>query len=265
MTVIPARYWLIAVGAAVATHAMIGAALFWTSGESGAREAGHGGVEVALGPAGGAPGSALEVEGMREAETVVPSAADTQTVEEVEASEPKTAEALSARTALAAEVEPVETVDGSQQQPPRKPQPSAIPTLQPAKEVQPTAPAVSGADGQAGSGESSGAGRGDNATGGGVPGASVDYMARLRAWLEQHKRYPRRARLRRQQGTTMLSFVVDRTGTVVEYSIRESSGYRLLDEEAVAMIERAQPLPAFPEDMSQRRLQLVVPVQFFLM
>src|SRR3546814_5511323 len=90
-------------------------------------------------------------------------------------------------------------------------------------------------------------------SGGGAPGAFVDYKAQLYAWLEKHKEYPRRARLRRQEGTALLEFAMDRGGRVLSYRIVESSGYKLLDDEVVAMIERASPLPTPPAAMEGER------------
>lgn len=100
-------------------------------------------------------------------------------------------------------------------------------------------------------------------SGGGAAGAFVDYKAQLQAWLEKHKEYPRRAQLRRQEGTARLYVAFDRHGIVLEYRILESSGYKLLDEEVVAMIKRASPLPAPPAAMPGDRLDYIVPVEFF--
>lgn len=105
---------------------------------------------------------------------------------------------------------------------------------------------------------------GDSFTGGGLMGDSQDYTATLLAWLEQHKEYPRMARNRRQQGTVMLYFMLDRQGRVSASRIEQSSGYQTLDAEALKMLERAQPLPAIPDAMPNETLELVVPVQFFL-
>jgi len=100
--------------------------------------------------------------------------------------------------------------------------------------------------------------------GGGSPGETADYMMQLQAWLERHKGYPRRARLRHQEGTALLYFVMDGNGRVLEYRLEKSSGHALLDREVKEMIERAQPLPRIPEHMQQTRLELVVPVRFSL-
>ncbi len=84
------------------------------------------------------------------------------------------------------------------------------------------------------------------------------------AWLEKHKEYPRQSQLRRQQGTAVLHFELDRQGRVLRYRIRTSSGFPELDREVEAMIKRAEPLPPMPADMTQAKLELLVPVQFRL-
>ncbi|EAR23322.1 energy transducer TonB [Nitrococcus mobilis] len=104
----------------------------------------------------------------------------------------------------------------------------------------------------------------DATSGGGSPGAVADYAALIRAWLERHKRYPHRAQLRRLEGTALLYFVMNRQGQVLNYRIRQSAGSAILDRAVKAMIERANPLPAMPQDMRQARLELVIPVRFSL-
>lgn len=82
--------------------------------------------------------------------------------------------------------------------------------------------------------------------------------------LERHKRYPRAAQARRQQGVAQVRFTMDRQGRVLSARLEKTSGHESLDEETVAMVERASPLPAPPPEMAQDRIELVVPVQFFL-
>ena len=71
------------------------------------------------------------------------------------------------------------------------------------------------------------------------------------ARLQQSKRYPSGAEARREQGVVTLSFSVDRNGQVLSRSIARSSGHPALDQEVLAMVQRAQPLPAFPAAMPQ--------------
>lgn len=106
---------------------------------------------------------------------------------------------------------------------------------------------------------------GEEAERGGEPAKIPhDYLGKLRAWLEMHKEYPYRAKRRRQQGTAVLHFTVDREGRVSSYRIVESSGHRMLDDEVEALIERAQPLPELPPEVMHASLELVVPIQFSL-
>ena len=97
-----------------------------------------------------------------------------------------------------------------------------------------------------------------------VPDAWSEYLGELQTWLRQHKEYPRRARFRRQEGTTFLQFVIDRDGRLRAYDIEKSSGHDLLDRAVIDMIQRAQPLPPIPNDLEQNRLVLTVPVEFVL-
>lgn len=93
----------------------------------------------------------------------------------------------------------------------------------------------------------------------------------LRAWqsillahLERHKRYPSSAQARRQQGVAYVRFVMDRKGNVLSAALARTSGHSVLDTESRELIKRAEPLPTPPPDMPQARIELVVPVQFYI-
>ena len=82
--------------------------------------------------------------------------------------------------------------------------------------------------------------------------------------LERFKRYPAGAQFRREQGVVYLRFSMDRRGKVVAASIDKSSGADALDQETLALIRRAEPLPPPPAEMTGDPVELVVPIQFFL-
>lgn len=98
----------------------------------------------------------------------------------------------------------------------------------------------------------------------GTGAGEADFVARLRAWLAQHQHYPDRARARRQQGTALVSFVMDREGRVLSSRLQQSSGYAMLDREALALLARAEPLPAIPPSLGADRLEIAVPIRFDL-
>jgi len=90
------------------------------------------------------------------------------------------------------------------------------------------------------------------------------YLGRLLAQLNRFKQYPRAARQAHIEGVVMLHFVMGADGKVESFEIAKSSGRPVLDAEALALIQRAQPLPALPADFPTRTLDAVVPVEFSL-
>jgi protein TonB len=82
--------------------------------------------------------------------------------------------------------------------------------------------------------------------------------------LQRFKSYPSGARARNEQGVVILAFTVDRNGHVMSRQIMTGSGYPDLDAEVLTMIERAQPLPAFPASMTQAQQDFSVPIRFSL-
>ena len=77
-------------------------------------------------------------------------------------------------------------------------------------------------------------------------------------------RYPVSARQRHQQGTVYVRFVMDRRGHVLSSQVERTSRFPALDEEGLALLARAQPLPAPPADVVGEQIQLVVPIVFSL-
>ncbi|MCB1755286.1 MAG: energy transducer TonB [Gammaproteobacteria bacterium] len=90
------------------------------------------------------------------------------------------------------------------------------------------------------------------------------WRASLVARLDKAKRYPRRARRLRQEGVSYLRFSMDRDGNILSSSLERSSGHPLLDEETLALLKRAEPLPPPPPVVAGERLEFVVPVEFIL-
>ena len=90
----------------------------------------------------------------------------------------------------------------------------------------------------------------------------ASWQKRLINHLNRHKRYPDAARSRHAQGTVVVAFKIDRFGQLVASHVTKSSGSPALDDEALAVLQRASPLPAPPEQMPGAMLDLVLPIQF---
>ncbi|WMJ69378.1 TonB family protein [Stenotrophomonas sp. 24(2023)] len=94
--------------------------------------------------------------------------------------------------------------------------------------------------------------------------AMARWQAQLLGHLERHKRYPRQAQRRREQGVADVQFAVDRHGQVSAIRLLQGSGVAALDAETLAVVQRAQPVPPPPAGVPGDPVQVVVPVEFFL-
>jgi len=80
----------------------------------------------------------------------------------------------------------------------------------------------------------------------------ISFMRRFRNNIYGVWNYPESARIRNQQGSCLLRITVDRDGNVTDVKLMESSGYRVLDDEAMRAVRQGAtygPLPrAYPND-----------------
>lgn len=88
--------------------------------------------------------------------------------------------------------------------------------------------------------------------------ALPSYRDRLNAHLQRYKEADANGR----QGVAMLTFTVGRHGQVLGSRITGSSGVAELDAATLALIRRAQPLPAFPPEITQASLSFTVPIRY---
>lgn len=95
----------------------------------------------------------------------------------------------------------------------------------------------------------------------GSPGkvSESKWQSRLLTHLERNKRYPPASRKRRQEGVAHVRFSIDTNGRVLSAAIARSSGFDVLDQEVLAMVRRASPVPAPPPGAP---LTITAPVQF---
>lgn len=94
--------------------------------------------------------------------------------------------------------------------------------------------------------------------------ASASYAQRLVAHLQRFKQYPAAARAAGQQGIARVAFTVTRGGGVSGIRLAGSSGHAALDAETLAMVSRAQPMPPFPPEITERSKSFVLPMSYFV-
>jgi protein TonB len=97
-----------------------------------------------------------------------------------------------------------------------------------------------------------------------IENAHGNYSNLLSREFAKHKQYPRMAQMRGWQGTAKVELHVDANGSVTSSSISESSGFEILDKQALEMVRKATPLPQPPEALRGREFTIIVPVAFRL-
>ena len=90
------------------------------------------------------------------------------------------------------------------------------------------------------------------------------WKTHILALLERNKRYPEAAQSRHQEGVAQVFFSLDRQGRVINSRVVRSSGAGALDDEALALLRRAEPFPPPPPELPGARVDLMVPIRFNL-
>ncbi len=245
-----ARHWVLALSMALAAH---GALVFLLEPKSAGPLQVFRSIEVALRPAERPPRTTEEVREVPEPDTVDTSSPPQTEIRSIPPPEVATLEPEA--------IEPVEQRDT-----PR----AIVQTRPPAEEIRarditlPAAPTPQAPTRPAPAIPRSTLGHARESAAAQTPGATKGYLSAVRGWLETQKRYPRAARLRRQEGTVLLRFTLDRKGQLVSYQIEQTSGFPLLDQAVEELIQRASPFPAMPSEMQKEQVEFIVPVSFSL-
>jgi periplasmic protein TonB len=89
-----------------------------------------------------------------------------------------------------------------------------------------------------------------------------NWARRLVAQLNQQKRLP--PGTLGEGGTAKVAFRIDRSGNLLSATLVQSTGQAALDQEALAIVKRAQPFPAPPADIAEDHLEFTftVPIVF---
>jgi len=82
--------------------------------------------------------------------------------------------------------------------------------------------------------------------------------------ISKHKKYPKIAAMRNWQGEAIVELELDGSGKLKSKKIIQTSGYDVLDKQALEMVEKALPFPAPPEVLRGTSFTIKVPVPFKL-
>lgn len=92
----------------------------------------------------------------------------------------------------------------------------------------------------------------------------ISYVQSVQQIVAQNVRYPQEARENGWEGTVKLALHILNDGTLVDASVKESSGYDLFDNDALMTAKRLAPYSAFPPESSLQELTVTIPLIYRL-
>ena len=85
----------------------------------------------------------------------------------------------------------------------------------------------------------------------------TDYLSRLKRRIQAEWGYPEEARRVGMGGELQMLFTLNRTGTLVNIRLLESSGFPVLDNEAMRAVKAAAPFDPFPPRMGEEAFNIL--------
>lgn len=82
--------------------------------------------------------------------------------------------------------------------------------------------------------------------------------------VAQKQVYPRAALSREIEGRAKVRLTIDRSGAISSHEVLESTGSEVLDNEIENLVERLNPLPTPPSNISDENLSFVLPLAWVI-
>jgi periplasmic protein TonB len=91
-----------------------------------------------------------------------------------------------------------------------------------------------------------------------------DFSNILARHIAKFKMYPKIAQMRGWQGELVLEVKLNGDGALISSKIVKGSGFDVLDNEGLEMVNRASPFPVPPEILKGKSFSILVPIRFKL-
>jgi len=90
------------------------------------------------------------------------------------------------------------------------------------------------------------------------------YMGEVLRLIERAKYYPVRDKMYGNEGSPVVSMVIDQAGNLLDAKILKESGFKTLDKAAIDIVKKAAPYPDFHPEMKSDRFSFSVSIEFKL-
>lgn len=91
----------------------------------------------------------------------------------------------------------------------------------------------------------------------------VSYFAQIKRKIELVWSYPPEAGRQGLSGKLLLKFTILKNGTLAKLELIDSSGHKILDDEALRAVGMASPYPPFPKRIDKKRLHIIASFSYY--
>ena len=90
----------------------------------------------------------------------------------------------------------------------------------------------------------------------------ASYFATIKEQIQRVWSYPEQAAINGLQGELLLQFVLDRSGRLVDISLIDSSGHKILDIAALEAVKTASPFNPYPPTIRKNKLRIIASFKY---
>ncbi len=91
----------------------------------------------------------------------------------------------------------------------------------------------------------------------------VSYFAQIKRKIELVWSYPAEAGRQGLFGKLLLKFTIQKDGTLSNLTLINSTGHKILDDEAIRAVRMAAPYPPFPKRIDKKRLNIIATFSYY--
>ncbi|MCM8782811.1 MAG: TonB family protein, partial [Candidatus Omnitrophica bacterium] len=86
------------------------------------------------------------------------------------------------------------------------------------------------------------------------------YISLVKDKISEYAYYPLQAKKAGWEGVVVLNISILKNGRLKDIYVKESCGYKILDESAVNAVKKAEPFPYLPKELGLEELNIEIPV-----
>jgi len=90
----------------------------------------------------------------------------------------------------------------------------------------------------------------------------ASYFATIKEQIQRVWSYPEQAAINGLQGELLLQFVLDRSGRLMDISLIDSSGHKILDVAALDAVKTASPFNPYPPTIRKKKLRIIASFKY---